>query len=119
FAHYSYFTINYEISTSGNLGTVSLARLRYVSSYGYRIDNTTSESVGSGLRITPNESDYSNGIYYFRIYISSGFSANSTLRLVVNFYDENGVIGTGYVYNYMIDYLNEANVLVDGATTVM
>ena len=119
FAHYSYFTINYEISTSGNLGTVSLARLRYVSSYGYRIDNTTSESVGSGLRITPNENDYSNGIYYFRIYISSGFSANSTLRLVVNFYDENGVIGTGYVYNYMIDYLNEANVLVDGATTVM
>lgn len=119
FAHYSYFTINYEISTSGNLGTVSLARLRYVSSYGYRIDNTTSESVGSGLRITPTENDYSNGIYYFRIYISSGFSANSTLRLVVNFYDENGVIGTGYVYNYMIDYLNEANVLVDGATTVM
>ncbi len=119
FAHYSYFTINYEISTSGNLGTVSLARLRYVSSYGYRIDNTTSESVGSGLRITPNENDYSNGIYYFRIYISSGFSANSTLRLVVNFYDENGVIGTSYVYNYMIDYLNEANVLVDGATTVM
>lgn len=119
FAHYSYFTLNYEISTSGNVGTVSLARLSYVPSFGYRINNTTSESIGSGLRITPNESDYSNGIYYFRIYISSGFSANSTLRLVVNFYDENGVIGTSYVYNYMIDYLNEANVLVDGATTVM
>lgn len=119
FAHYTYFTVNYEISTSGNIGTVSLARLSYNPTFGYRIDSSTAESISSGLRITPQESDYSNGIYYFRIYISSGFSTNSTLRLIVNFYDENGVIGSAYVYNYTIDYLNEANVLVNGETTVM
>ena len=118
FAHFSRIDVNYVASSEGVIGTVGISRLSYNSTYGYYIDSSTTSSLNAGLRVTPTDADLQNGVYYFRIYVSSSFTSNSNVTLTFTFYDDADVVGT-YTYNYVIDYLNSAEVLVDGAHSVM
>ena len=118
FAHFSQIEVTYTASSSGMVGTVGISRLSYNSTYGYYIDSSTTDNITSGLRVTPTDSDLQNGVYYFRIYVSSSFTSNSNVTLRFTFYDETENVGS-YTYNYVIDYLSSAEVLVDGAHSVM
>ena len=118
FAHFSRIDVNYVASSEGVIGTVGISRLSYNSTYGYYIDSSTTSSLNAGIRVTPTDADLQNGVYYFRIYVSSSFTSNSNVTLTFTFYDDADVVGT-YTYNYVIDYLNSAEVLVDGAHSVM
>ena len=86
FAHMSNFKVTYTLSNA-SAGTVSLSRLLYNNNYGYYIDTSTTESLNStnsterGLMVTPTDSDLTNGTYYFRLYVSSSFTANSVINI--------------------------------------
>ena len=118
FAHYTHFTIEYQATSSGNVGSVGLSRLSYLDGYGYYIDSSTTENRTNGLRVNPTVTDLNTGVYYFRIYISSSFTANSNINITITFFDGTTNLGA-YTYNYMVDYLKEAEVLVDGAHSIM
>ena len=119
FAHFSRVDVTYVASSTGSVGTVGISRLTLNPTYGYYIDSSTTDNINSGIRVTPTDSDLQNGVYYFRIYISSSFTSNSNVTLTFTFYDGNEIIGSPYTYNYVIDYVASAEVLVDGAHSVM
>lgn len=119
FAHFSRVDVTYVASSTGSVGTVGISRLALNPTYGYYIDSSTTDNINSGIRVTPTDSDLQNGVYYFRIYISSSFTSNSNVTLTFTFYDGNEIIGSPYTYNYVIDYVASAEVLVDGAHSVM
>ncbi len=122
FAHFSRIDVLYDVTSNGNIGTVQISRLSYNSTYGYYIDSSTTTNIStasvSGLRITPTDNDLQNGIYYFRINVSSSFSSNSSINLTFNFYDEDELVASDS-YSYIIDYLNSATILVNGQSSVM
>ena len=118
FAHYSHFIVEYEVTSQGTTGSVGLSRLSYTEGYGYYIDTSTTENRTNGIKVNPTETDLKTGVYNFRIYISSSFTANSNVKLNITFFDGNDRLET-YTYNYIVDYLKEAEVLVDGAHSVM
>ena len=123
YAHMSNFTVTYTLSNP-SAGTVSLSRLMYNNSYGYYVDSTTTEALNAynstlrGLNVTPTDDDLRNGVYYFRLYISSSFTANSLINLTFTFYDGEEVLKSETV-PYTIDYIQEAVVLVNGETSIM
>lgn len=123
FAHMTNFSVSYTLSNA-SAGSVSLSRLLYNSYYGYYVDTSTTQSLTStsssarGLMVTPTDSDLRNGIYYFRLYVSSSFSANSVITVTFTFYDGAEILSTS-TNSYSIDYLQEASVLVNGETSVM
>ena len=123
FAHMTNFSVSYTLSNA-SAGSVSLSRLLYNSYYGYYVDTSTTQSLTStsssarGLMVTPTDSDLRNGIYYFRLYVSSSFSANSVITVTFAFYDGAEILSTS-TNSYSIDYLQEASVLVNGETSVM
>lgn len=123
FAHISNFKVTYTLSNS-SAGTVNLSRLLYNYNYGYYIDTSTTQALNSinsterGLMVTPTENDLRNGIYYFRLYVSSSFTANSVINITFTFYDGDEVLATS-TNSYSIDYISEAVVLVNGETSVI
>ncbi len=123
FAHMSNFKVTYTLSNA-SAGTVSLSRLLYNNNYGYYIDTSTTESLNStnsterGLMVTPTDSDLTNGTYYFRLYVSSSFTANSVINITFTFYDGDEVLTTS-TSSYSIDYIQEAVVRVNGETSVI
>ena len=123
FAHMTNFSVSYTLSNA-SAGSVSLSRLLHNLNYGYYVDTSTTQSLTStsssarGLMVTPTDSDLRNGIYYFRLYVSSSFSANSVITVTFTFYDGAEILSTS-TNSYSIDYLQEASVLVNGETSVM
>ena len=123
FAHMSNFKVTYTLSNA-SAGTVSLSRLMYKEYYGYYINTSTTESLNSlnsterGLMVTPTDDDLTNGTYYFRLYVSSSFTANSVINITFTFYDGDEVLTTS-TSSYSIDYIQEAVVRVNGETSVI
>ena len=123
FAHMSNFKVTYTLSNA-SAGTVSLSRLMYKEYYGYYINTSTTESLNSlnsterGLMVTPTDDDLTNGTYYFRLYVSSSFTANSVINITFTFYDGDEVLATS-TSSYSIDYIQEAVVRVNGETSVI
>lgn len=123
FAHMSNFKVTYTLSNA-SAGTVSLSRLMYKEYYGYYINTSTTESLNSlnsterGLMVTPTNDDLTNGTYYFRLYVSSSFTANSVINITFTFYDGDEVLTTS-TSSYSIDYIQEAVVRVNGETSVI
>lgn len=119
----SHFYLTYEASGSA-LGLVSFARL-YKNNNGYYIDTRNTTYIDRGLRVDiTNEDKKGDGIYYFRIYISSEFKANSDLKLKVELYngsekltDKN--LRDNWTRSIKIDYLSEANIKVNNASVVV
>lgn len=122
FAHMTHFKLTYTLSNT-QTGTISLSRLYYNSNYGYYVNSQTTETLNGtterGLIVHPTDTDLRTGTYYFRLYVSSSFTANSTITLNFTFYDGEEVLKTE-TNTYSINYVQEAEVRVNGeATTIL
>lgn len=116
YAKMSNFTLTY--STGGtSVGTISLSRLKYNSRYGYYVDTSSTSLVTNGIRVNLTEEDKTgNGVFYFRMYVSSAFTNNSSLTFTLSCYDSDTVLTTA-THTLAIDYMQEAQVKVGGAST--
>ncbi len=120
YALMSYFTITYSATgdtTSGTLGTLSISRLSS-GTYGYYINSANTTFITNGLRVNLTDDDKKgDGVYYFRVYVSSSFTIDSDIKITVNFYDQNN----NEIYygstDLNVNYLQEAQVKVDGEST--
>lgn len=119
YALMTHFTLTYSVSGGENVGTVSLSRLAYNSRYGYYVNADSTSLIENGIRVNLTETDRTgNGVYYFRIYISSAFESNSNLQLTLTYYNGDTVLVSG-THNLNIDYMANANIRVDGASTIV
>jgi len=113
----SHFTLTYE-ATGTSVGVVTISKLGK-NGYGYYLDSSSTSYVQNGIRVDLTEADRTgDGVFYFRIYISSQFQANSDLKLRTTFYYESQQLTTG-THNLKVDYMSEANVKVNGSSTVL
>lgn len=115
----THFTLTYSITGSGNVGTVTISRLSYNSLYGYYVNSNSTSLLTNGIRVNLTDKDKTgDGVYYFRLYVSSTFKTNSDIKLSVNYYyDETPLISA--THNLSVDYLQSASVKVEGASTYM
>lgn len=115
----THFTLTYSITGSGNVGTVTISRLSYNSLYGYYVNSNSTSLLTNGIRVNLTDKDKTgDGVYYFRLYVSSTFKTNSDIKLSVNYYyDETTLISA--THNLSVDYLQSASVKVEGASTYM
>lgn len=115
----THFTLTYSITGSGNVGTVTISRLSYNSLYGYYVNSNSTSLLTNGIRVNLTDKDKTgDGVYYFRLYVSSTFKTNSDIKLSVNYYyDETTLISA--THNLLVDYLQSASVKVEGVSTYM
>ncbi len=118
YAKVTHFTLTYEVDGS-SVGTVGLSKLAYNSLYGYYANSSSSAVITNGIRVTLTDEDKTgNGLFYFRLYISSSFASTSGLRLVTTFYDGDKVLMSGSQM-LTVDYMQDAVVRVNDATTYL
>lgn len=116
YAKMTHFTLTYTVSGT-SVGTVSLSRLKYNERYGYYVDTSSTSLITNGIQVNLLEADKTgNGMFYFRMYISSSFASNSELKLTLTCYDGNTVLTNG-THSLSVNYLQEARVRVGGAST--
>lgn len=123
FAKMTHFTLTYEVSTSnpsddGKTGSLSISKMLYNENYGYYIDTTNTNIITNGVKVNLTEDDkQGNGVYYFRVYVSSAFTANSTIKFFVNYYYEDEKLNQESFYKELrVEYLKEATVEVEGSS---
>lgn len=118
FAKMTHFTLTYEVAGNA-VGTVGLSKLVYNSLYGYYVNSSSSTVVTNGIRVNLTEADKTgDGLFYFRLYVSSSFASTSGLRLVTTFYNGNEVLMVGS-QTITVDYMQDAVVRVNNATTYL
>lgn len=116
YAKMTHFTLTYTVS-GASVGTVSLSRLKFNERYGYYVDTSSTTLITNGIQVNLLEEDKTgNGMFYFRMYISSSFASNSELKLTLTCYDGNSVLTAG-THSLNVNYLQEARVRVNGAST--
>lgn len=116
YAKMTHFTLTYTVSGT-SVGTVSLSRLKFNERYGYYVDTSSTTLITNGIQVNLLEEDKTgNGMFYFRMYISSSFASNSELKLTLTCYDGNSVLTAG-THSLNVNYLQEARVRVNGAST--
>lgn len=83
------FNITYEVvGETAGVGTVSISKLSFNENFGYYADSSSTTTLSNGLSVKLEEKDKKgNGVYYFRIYISSAFATNSQLKISVEFFN--------------------------------
>ncbi|MBP3619056.1 MAG: hypothetical protein J6J24_00170, partial [Clostridia bacterium] len=122
YAKVSHFRLTYKIEGEGEKGTISLSKLKHNSIYGYYVDSRDVSFLANGLEVEITEDDKKNGngMFYFRIYVSSAFKSNSKIKLFVEFFDgETLVEGKTVSHELKIDYMQEATVKVNGVSTYL
>ncbi|MGN1201295.1 MAG: hypothetical protein ACI4R8_03470, partial [Candidatus Caccovivens sp.] len=118
YAKMSYFTLTYT-TTGASVGTVSLSRLAYNPLYGYYVNSNSTTLLDNGIRVNLTETDKTgDGMFYFRIYISSQFASDSGVTLTATFFDtrEGTISGNKHIE---VDYLQDAVVKVNNMSTVV
>ncbi len=118
YSHITHFTVAAEV-TGG--GSAMLSRVMLDSVYGYYASSATTSYDASTrvLTVIPSQNDLVNGLYYFRLYISSDFVGVGSVALTFNFYDESGVVKISQ-YSYAVTYFNSATIKIgDGTTAVL
>lgn len=112
------FRLTYSVSGgSGNTGTVNISKLAYNSRYGYYINSNSTSLIENGIEVTLTDEDRTgNGVFYFRVYVSSAFETSSSLKFTLTYYNGNIPLISG-THNLNIDYLQSANIKVNGAST--
>lgn len=116
YAKMTHFTLTYTVSGT-SVGTVSLSRLKFNERYGYYVDTSSTTLITNGIQVNLLEEDKTgNGMFYFRMYISSSFASNSELKLTLTCFDGNSVLTAG-THSLNVNYLQEARVRVNGAST--
>lgn len=117
YALMTHFNVTYSVEGEG-LGMVSLSRLSK-NVYGYYVDTQNTYSLSNGISVELTDKDRTgSGVYYFRIYISSEFKANSDLTIKVEFFNKTQSVASG-TRSLKIDYLSQANVKVNGSSVVV
>jgi len=117
YAKMTHFTLTYSTTGTGNVGTVNLSRLSYNSSFGYFVNPASTSLIENGIRVNLTENDRTGtGVFYFRLYISSAFTSTSGLKLTLTYYDGEEILISG-THNLAVDYLQEANIKVNGSST--
>jgi len=118
YAKMTHFTLTYEVSGSA-VGTVGLSKLVYNSLYGYYVNSASSSVVPNGIRVNLTEADkLGDGVFYFRLYVSSSFASTSGLRLVTTFYNNDEVLMVGS-QTLTVDYMQDAVVRVNDSSTYL
>lgn len=118
YALMTHFTLTYETIGTGNVGTISISKLNK-SNFGYYVNSTSTSLVENGIRVNLTESDKKGeGIFYFRIYVSSAFTSNSVVRFTLSYFNNSTLLKTGTL-SVNVDYLKDANVLVNGSSTFL
>lgn len=116
FAKMTHFTLTYS-ATGDKIGTMNISKLSYNSLYGYYVNSNATTFLDNGIKVSLSDEDRTgNGVFYFRIHISSQFASNSKISLKVTFFDENEEIKSGSK-TIDVDYLQDASVKVNGAST--
>lgn len=112
------FRLTYSVSGgSGTTGTVNISKLAYNSRYGYYINSNSTSLIENGIEVTLTDEDRTgNGVFYFRVYVSSAFETSSSLQFTLTYYNGNTPLISG-THNLNIDYLQSANIKVNGAST--
>lgn len=111
------FTLTYSTSGSGNMGTVSISKLAFDSRYGYYVNSNSTSLIENGIEVSLTEADKTgNGVFYFRVYISSAFASSTSLKFTLTYYNGSTQLVSG-THNLNIDYLQGANIKVNGAST--
>ncbi|MDE6583382.1 MAG: hypothetical protein K2K31_01865, partial [Clostridia bacterium] len=123
FAKMTHFTLTYDVnvansSDNGKTGTLSISRMLYDANYGYHIDTTHTNIITNGVRVNLTDAEkQGDGIYYFRVYVSSAFTANSSIKFNINYYYENDKLNETPIYKELrVEYLKEATVEVEGSS---
>lgn len=118
YALMTHFTLTYEVSGT-SVGTVGISKLAYNSLYGYYVNSSSTNTIENGIRVNLTEADKTgDGLFYFRLYISSSFASTSGVRLVVTYYNGDQVLATGS-QTLSVNYLQDAVVRVNDATTYL
>lgn len=118
YALMTHFTLTYEVSGS-NVGTVGISKLAYNSLYGYYLNSSSTTVVENGICVNLTETDKTgDGLFYFRLYISSSFSSTSGVRLVVRFYNGVELLSSGSMA-LSVSYMQDAVVRVNDDTTYL
>ena len=112
------FDLTYTSSPVG-LGSVVISRLAYNSTFGYYLSSQNTTILDNGIKVDLTEEDKTgDGVYYFRIYATSQFSYNSSLKFNVNAY-----CGQTEVKNVSADmginYMQQAEIKINGASTCL
>ncbi len=112
------FRLTYSVSGgSGTTGTVNISKLAYNSRYGYYINSNSTSLIENGIEVTLTDEDRTgNGVFYFRVYVSSAFETSSSLQFTLTYYNGNTPLISG-THNLSIDYLQSANIKVNGVST--
>lgn len=111
------FTLTYSASGTGNVGTVNISKLAFDSRYGYYVNSNSTSLIENGIEVSLTEADKTgNGVFYFRVYISSAFTSSTSLKFTLTYYNGSTELASG-THNLNIDYLQGANIKVNGAST--
>ncbi len=119
YANASRFTLTYTATGSGEVGTVSIARLLFNANYGYYVNTTSTSLIQNGIEVQLTEQDKTgDGVYYFRIRISGAFNTNSDLRFNVTYYNGSTLLKS-VDKSLNVDYVQSADIKVNGVSTYL
>lgn len=119
YANASRFTLTYTATGSGEVGTVSIARLLFNANYGYYVNTTSTSLIQNGIEVQLTEQDKTgDGVYYFRIRISGAFNTNSDLRFNVSYYNGSTLLKS-VDKSLNVDYVQSADIKVNGVSTYL
>lgn len=118
YAKMTHFTLTYSVESSGVAGTISISKLSKSVLYGYYADSANTISLSNGIRVDLTEEDKKgDGVFYFRVYVSTAFKADSKLTFTLTFYDGEKALEKGAGTRKLdVTYLRSASVLVNGAS---
>ena len=118
YAKMTHFTLTYEVA-GGAAGSVGLSKLINNPLYGYYVNSSATTIVPNGIRVNLTEADKTgDGLFYFRLYVSSSFASTSGIRLVTTFYNGDEVLKVGS-QPLTVDYMQDAVVRVNDSTTYL
>ena len=120
-AKMTHFTLTYTATGNSDIGTVSIARLAYRENHGFYTDSQSTGVVANGIQVNISDADrQSDGVYYFRIYVSNAFAGLANVKLTAQFYDGTTKLEEGVgSRDLTISALNQATVKVNGASTYL
>ncbi len=118
YALMTHFTLTYQNSGSGS-GVISISKLERSANYGFYASSSSTSSVINGLQVDLTDEDKTgDGVFYFRVYVYSSFTANSQVTLTANFYNGDELLDWGSI-DLNVDYLSAATVRVNGQSTYL
>ncbi len=121
FAVMTHFTLTYSLNAENDskVGSVTLSRLLYNSNYGYYSTSLYTSNIVDGIRVDISNNDkVGNGVYFFRMYLSSSFTTGSSVVLTATYYNGSTILKQ-VTSHINVDSLAEANIKIEGKSTYL